>query len=44
MSLPELKQLVQDWVGEGSIMTCPHGRRVAFRLSADELGRLFDRP
>jgi DNA mismatch repair protein MutL len=43
MALPEIKELVQDWVGEGSIMTCPHGRRVAFRLSTDELGRLFDR-
>jgi DNA mismatch repair protein MutL len=43
MALPEIKQLVQDWVAEGSIMTCPHGRRVAFRLSTDELGRLFNR-
>lgn len=44
MALPEIKQLVQDWVAEGWIMTCPHGRRVAFRLSAEEMGRLFDRP
>ncbi len=43
MALPEIKQLVQDWVAEGLIMTCPHGRRVAFRLSSDELARLFDR-
>ncbi|MCW5797554.1 MAG: DNA mismatch repair endonuclease MutL [Nitrospira sp.] len=43
MALPEIAQLVQDWVAEGLIMTCPHGRRVAFRLSGDELGRLFDR-
>ena len=43
MALPEIKQLVQDWVAEGLIMTCPHGRRVAFRLSADELARMFDR-
>ena len=43
MVLPEIKQLVQDWVAEGLIMTCPHGRRVAFRLSADELARMFDR-
>ncbi len=43
MALPEIKQLVQDWVTEGQIMTCPHGRRVAFRLSGDELARLFDR-
>lgn len=43
MALPEITQLVQDWVAEGLIMTCPHGRRVAFRLSGDELARLFDR-
>ncbi|MCE3222117.1 MAG: mutL [Nitrospira sp.] len=43
MALPEIKQLVQDWVAEGLIMTCPHGRRVAFRLSIDELARMFDR-
>ncbi len=43
MALPEIKQLVQDWVAEGLIMTCPHGRRVAFRLSGDELARMFDR-
>lgn len=43
MALPEIKRLVQDWVAEGLIMTCPHGRRVAFRLSADELARMFDR-
>ncbi len=43
MALPEIKQLAQDWIAEGSIMTCPHGRRVAFRLSGDELARLFDR-
>ena len=43
MAVPEMKQLVQDWVAEGLIMTCPHGRRVAFRLSTDELARMFDR-
>jgi DNA mismatch repair protein MutL len=43
MALPEIKRLVEDWVAEGLIMTCPHGRRVAFRLSADELARMFDR-
>ncbi len=43
MALPEIQQLVQDWVEEGLIMTCPHGRRTAFRLSADELDKLFGR-
>ena len=43
MAQPEIKQLIEDWVQEGRIMTCPHGRRVAFRLSADELARMFNR-
>ena len=43
LALPEITQLVRDWVAEGLIMTCPHGRRVEFRLSGDELARLFDR-
>jgi DNA mismatch repair protein MutL len=41
--LPEIQQLIQDWVQEGLIMTCPHGRRTAFRLSTDELAKLFGR-
>ncbi len=43
MALPEIQQLIQDWVQEGLIMTCPHGRRTAFRLSTDELAKLFGR-
>ncbi len=43
MAPPEIRQLVQDWVQEGLIMTCPHGRRTAFRLSIDELDKLFGR-
>lgn len=43
MALPEIKQLIEDWVQEGLIMTCPHGRRVAFRLSGEELARMFGR-
>ena len=43
MSLPEIEQLIRDWVDEGLVMTCPHGRRTAFRLSADELDKLFGR-
>ncbi len=43
MGLPEIAQLVHDWVQEGLITTCPHGRRTAFRLSADELDKLFGR-
>jgi DNA mismatch repair protein MutL len=43
MVLPEIQQLIQDWVEEGLITTCPHGRRTAFRLSTDELAKLFGR-
>jgi DNA mismatch repair protein MutL len=43
LTLPEIQQLIHDWVQEGVIMTCPHGRRTAFRLSTDELAKLFGR-
>ena len=43
LTLPEIQQLIHDWVEEGLIMTCPHGRRTAFRLSTDELAKLFGR-
>lgn len=43
MALPEIEQLIRDWVEEGLIMTCPHGRRTAFRLSNNELDKLFGR-
>ncbi len=43
LALPEIQHLIDDWVEEGLIMTCPHGRRTAFRLSTDELAKLFGR-
>ncbi len=43
MALPEIGQLVQAWLAEGMIMTCPHGRRVAMRLPSDELAKIFGR-
>jgi len=43
MALPEIEQLVRDWVNEGLMTTCPHGRRTAFRLSSGELDKLFGR-
>jgi DNA mismatch repair protein MutL len=43
MALLEIERLVYDWVEEGLITTCPHGRRTALRLSADELHKLFGR-
>jgi DNA mismatch repair protein MutL len=43
MTLPEVEHLVRDWVEEGLMTTCPHGRRTAFRLSSEELDKLFGR-
>jgi DNA mismatch repair protein MutL len=43
MALPEIEHLVRDWVDEGLMTTCPHGRRTAFRLSPEELDKLFGR-
>ncbi|THJ21476.1 MAG: DNA mismatch repair endonuclease MutL [Nitrospira sp. CG24E] len=43
LALPEIQQVIHDWVQEGLIMTCPHGRRTAFRLSTGELAKLFGR-
>jgi DNA mismatch repair protein MutL len=43
MALAEIEQLIRDWVDEGLMTTCPHGRRTAFRLSSEELDKLFGR-
>jgi DNA mismatch repair protein MutL len=43
MALPEIKHLILDWLAEGLPMTCPHGRRVALRLPAEELAKIFGR-
>lgn len=43
MELPEIKALVEDWQAEGEMTTCPHGRRTVFRLSTDELEKMFGR-
>ncbi|MGH7256617.1 MAG: DNA mismatch repair endonuclease MutL, partial [Nitrospirales bacterium] len=43
MELPEMTQLLKEWVEEGLPSTCPHGRRVALRFSADELHKIFGR-
>jgi DNA mismatch repair protein MutL len=43
MELPEIKTLVEDWRAEGGITTCPHGRRTSFRLSMDDLEKMFGR-
>jgi DNA mismatch repair protein MutL len=43
MTLPEIKVLIEDWVAEGVPTTCPHGRRIALRLPAAELEKIFGR-
>ena len=43
MELPEINALVEDWRAEGEMTTCPHGRRTVFRLSADDLDKMFGR-
>ncbi|MEP6888392.1 MAG: DNA mismatch repair endonuclease MutL [Nitrospirales bacterium] len=43
MTLPEIKALIEDWVAEGVPTTCPHGRRIALRLPAEELEQIFGR-
>jgi len=43
MASEEIRELIRDWLQEGLIMTCPHGRRTAFRLSTDELDKIFGR-
>ncbi len=43
MEPAESRKLIEDWVEEGLPMTCPHGRRVALRLPAEELDKIFGR-
>lgn len=43
MELPEINALVEDWRTEGEMTTCPHGRRTVFRLSTDDLEKMFGR-
>ena len=39
----EIQHVVKDWIQEGCPLTCPHGRRISLRFSADELQRTFGR-
>lgn len=43
MELPEIKTLVEDWIAEGKVTTCPHGRRTCFTLSSTDLEKMFGR-
>ncbi len=43
MQLDEIKVLIEEWRCEGEITTCPHGRRTSFRLSTEDLEKMFGR-
>lgn len=43
MRLEEIKALVEEWQNEREITTCPHGRRTSFRLTINELEKMFGR-
>jgi len=39
----EMRKLLEDWRDAGFPGTCPHGRRIAMRLTIEELDRIFGR-
>jgi DNA mismatch repair protein MutL len=39
----EMRRLLEDWRDAGFPSTCPHGRRIAMRLTIEELDRIFGR-
>ncbi|TLY22627.1 MAG: DNA mismatch repair endonuclease MutL [Nitrospirae bacterium] len=43
LEVPEMRRLLEDWRAAGSPSTCPHGRRIAMRLTIEELDRIFGR-
>ena len=43
MELPEIQRLLEDWRQTGLPTTCPHGRRIAMRLTIEDLDRIFGR-
>ena len=43
MESAEIRQLLEDWREAGLPSTCPHGRRVAMRLTIEDLDRIFGR-
>lgn len=43
MESPEIQQLLEDWREAGLPSTCPHGRRIAMRLTIEDLDRIFGR-
>ena len=43
LEVPEMLKLLEDWRMAGLPSTCPHGRRIAMRLTIEELDRIFGR-
>jgi DNA mismatch repair protein MutL len=43
LEVPEMRRLLEDWRETGLPSTCPHGRRIAMRLTIEELDRIFGR-
>src|SRR5437016_6761107 len=43
LEVPEIRRLLEDWRVAGLPSTCPHGRRIAMRLTIEELDRIFGR-
>ncbi len=43
LEVPEIRKLLEDWRVAGLPSTCPHGRRIAMRLTIEELDRIFGR-
>lgn len=43
MEPPEVRDLLENWCEVGLPSTCPHGRRIAMRLTIEELDRIFGR-
>jgi DNA mismatch repair protein MutL len=43
LEVPEMRRLLEDWREAGLPSTCPHGRRIAMRLTIEELDRIFGR-
>jgi DNA mismatch repair protein MutL len=43
LEVPEMRRLLEDWHDAGLPATCPHGRRIAMRLTIEELDRIFGR-
>jgi len=39
----EMRRLLEEWRDAGFPSTCPHGRRIAMRLTIEELDRIFGR-